>query len=78
MKRRLRVPRVLVVALSTGAIAASMSTACGKDECIRCLPDPDYGAEVGDAGVDAAPLTCPACLPDDGVCPVGCIPEGYV
>ena len=75
MKRRLRVPHTLVVVLVGGALAAGAATSCGDDEqCIRCLPDP----RVGDAGVDGEPVTCPACLPQDGVCPVGCIPEGYV
>ncbi len=78
MKRRLRVPRVLVVVVSTSALAASvatLATSCGDDEeCIRCLPDP----RIGDAGIDADPVTCPACLPKDGICPVGCIPDGFV
>jgi hypothetical protein len=76
MKSRLRVPKALVaVVISTGAIAAAVA-ACGKDEdtCIRCLPDP----QVGDAGTDGGAQACPACLPMDGVCPEGCIPEGYV
>lgn len=76
MKGRLRVPRELVVVvLSTGAlVAGSAASSCGdNDECIPCVPDPAYQA---DAGVDAEP--CPPCLPKDGVCPVGCIPEGYV
>ena len=75
MKGRLRVPRVLVVALASGTLATTASSSCNDDECIRCLPDP----RVVDAGVgapDAEP--CPPCLPPDGVCPVGCIPEGYV
>lgn len=75
MNRRLRVPRELVVfVLATGATIGAIATpSCGDNEqCIRCLPDPAYA----DAGVDAEP--CPPCLPKDGVCPVGCIPEGYV
>jgi hypothetical protein len=77
MKHRLRVPRELVVlVLTTGAIAAAavVAPSCGDDDdvCIRCLPDPAFS----DAGVDAAP--CPPCLPKDGVCPAGCIPEGFV
>ena len=77
MKFRLRVPRELVVVLvSAGSLAVTAITACGKDEdqCIRCLPDP----AIGDAGTDAGIEPCPPCLPKDGVCPVGCIPEGYV
>jgi hypothetical protein len=78
MRQRLRVPRHLVViALSSGALATSVvASSCRNDDqeqCVRCLADPSYS---DDAGVDAAP--CPPCLPDDGVCPSGCIPEGYV
>lgn len=74
MKRRLRIPRVLVFVVSSGALAAGAVGACDDDdECVRCLPDP----AVGDAGVgDAA--QCPVCLPKDGVCGPGCIPEGFV
>lgn len=75
MKVRLRMPATLVFVVSTGAIAAAVGSACGDDtECIPCLPDP----RIVDAGAgmpDAPP--CPACLPQDGVCPVGCIPEGF-
>ncbi len=75
MKRRLRVPRALVFVVTSGAIATALGTSCkGDEECVRCIADP----RVGDAGVDADPVECPACLPEDGVCPVGCIPEGYV
>ena len=72
MKPRLRIPRVLVVTLVS---AATVALSCGRDgeQCVKCLPDP----RIGDAGVDAT-AECPACLPQDGVCPVGCIPEGYV
>jgi hypothetical protein len=72
MKARLRVPRALVVVLAGTAIAAAAAPSCGdSEECIPCLPDPRFS----DAGTDAAP--CPACLPQDGVCPVGCIPDGF-
>jgi hypothetical protein len=69
MKVRLRIPRALVVVV----IGASAAAACeDEDECIRCLPAP----RVGDAGVEDAP-PCPVCLPKDGVCGPGCIPEGF-
>jgi hypothetical protein len=77
MRPRLRIPRVLAVAvLSAGA--ASAVNACGDegDECIRCLPDPRIGdAGIGDGGEE--PPVCPVCLPKDGVCGPGCIPEGF-
>ena len=73
MKARLRLPRALVFVLSTGTIAAAVVSSCNdEDECIPCLPDPSYA----DAGVDAP--ECPPCLPKDGVCPMGCIPDGFV
>lgn len=76
MKARLRVPRALVVVLVSAPLAATVGASCGDDgECVRCLPDP----RLGDAGTDAEGAEpCPPCLPMDGVCPVGCIPEGYV
>jgi hypothetical protein len=73
--KKLRVPRALVVVVASGAIAASAVASCGDDEpCIACLPDP----RIGDAGTDGMAVECPPCLPKDGVCPVGCIPEGFV
>lgn len=76
MKARLRVPRALVVVLVSAPLVATVGASCGDDDqCIRCLPDP----RLGDAGTDAVGAEpCPPCLPMDGVCPVGCIPEGYV
>jgi hypothetical protein len=73
MKVRLRLPRALVFVVSSAATVL----ACGDDEqeCIPCLPDPTV-ADAGAGAPDAAP--CPDCLPRDGICPVGCIPEGYV
>ncbi|HEY5944618.1 MAG TPA: hypothetical protein VIV40_03965, partial [Kofleriaceae bacterium] len=63
--------------IASAAVVVTAGSSCGGDDgeqCVRCLPDP----QIGDAGVgapDAAP--CPVCLPQDGVCPVGCIPEGF-
>ncbi|MBA3819604.1 MAG: hypothetical protein H0X17_11980 [Deltaproteobacteria bacterium] len=82
MKVRLRLPHVLVYAVSSGAIAAtgaltaaSAVSACGEEPaCVPCLPDPRI-VDAGPGAPDAPP--CPACLPEDGVCPVGCIPEGF-
>jgi hypothetical protein len=73
--KKLRVPRALVVVVATGAIAAGVIASCGDDEeCIPCIPDP----RLADAGTDGPPVECPACMPKDGVCPTGCVPEGFV
>jgi hypothetical protein len=77
MRARLRVPSALVVVIvSAGGIAAITSSCGGEfEQCVRCLPDP----QLGDAGTGDGPDAgaCPPCLPEDGVCPVGCIPEGF-
>ena len=76
MKARLRVPRALVVVVAGTAFAAAAAPSCGdSEECIPCLPDPRV-SDAGTGGPDAEP--CPPCLPKDGVCPVGCIPDGFV
>jgi hypothetical protein len=75
MRGRLRVPRALVVVVMSGAIVATAGSSCGGEECIPCVRDP----RIGDAGTDGmAPVVCPACLPKDGVCPAGCVPDGFV
>jgi hypothetical protein len=76
MRRRLQIPRALVVVV----IGVSAASACGddEDECIRCLPDPRIGdaSDAGEGGVEPPP-SCPVCLPKDGVCGPGCIPDGF-
>jgi hypothetical protein len=75
MKVRLRIPHAVVFVVTTAAVAASVAGACGDDlECVRCLPDTRVDAGAG----DPQPPPCPVCLPKDGVCPAGCLPEGYV
>ena len=74
MKPRLRMPRALLFVLSTGALASTVTASCDDDDdCIPCLPDP----RVGDAGTDGQPVVCPRCLPKDGVCGPGCVPDGF-
>jgi hypothetical protein len=67
MRRRLKIPAALVVAVIAGA-------GCDDEKICRlyCFPEepvPD------DAGVVADAAVCPECV-TEGQCPAGCIGEG--